>query len=259
MLSARFLWSGGSGIFTKSCVCKSAEGRRYSTSRTTFTAAPPPKNSCCDRTRATPLSSGTEPARRKTLVSQSAPNSFNCSGVCGKTSPKCAPGWLAVMSPTSPATYGPNVLASSSGRPVGAGAPGTTSLPASAGAAGSGSGARRGPSSPPAGTSSSLPPSRRVLAQPRAGPDPETRSKWSRRPSRSSSRTSDPVARRSASAGADVSLPARTRIPPLSPPPTTRQSLGLGACRSLFTTKALPSFRLTLTHPDGGPAPSRSS
>mmetsp|Transcript_5493 Transcript_5493/g.16503 ORF Transcript_5493/g.16503 Transcript_5493/m.16503 type:complete len:200 (+) Transcript_5493:1107-1706(+) len=180
MLSCRFLCPGSSGIFTKSSVCSSLDGVSYSTDRMTFTAAPPPTNSRCDTTLATLLSAGSEPALWKAVVSHSAPPARSCSGVWGKSSPKCAPGWLAVMSCTSPGMYGPSVRASSAGSPVGAGTSARTALAASASSGGSGSwggsGSAAAGGSPSLLSSRALPLSRLTLTQPVLGPVPARRS-----------------------------------------------------------------------------------
>mmetsp|Transcript_83094 Transcript_83094/g.185625 ORF Transcript_83094/g.185625 Transcript_83094/m.185625 type:complete len:208 (-) Transcript_83094:72-695(-) len=64
---------------------------------------------------------------------------------------------------------------------------------------------------------------RLMLTQPRSGPLPDKRSKHKRSPTSSTSHTRAPVERRSCSCGDFMSWPSRTKMPPLSPPPTTSQ------------------------------------
>mmetsp|Transcript_5799 Transcript_5799/g.17130 ORF Transcript_5799/g.17130 Transcript_5799/m.17130 type:complete len:258 (-) Transcript_5799:196-969(-) len=249
MLSARFLWPGSNGIFTKSSLCRPSEGFSYSTERRTLTAAPPPAKPRCETTLVTELSLAMDPALRNASVSHAAPLSSSCAGVWGKGSPKCSPGQLAQMSCTSPGLYGPRVHASSRGNSPGAG-PASTSLAASARSNGSGCSGI-----PHASCSRVLPLSRLKLTQPHRGPEPESRSYRSRTPSSSSSRTSAYVDSRSASAGDAVSLPVRTRMPPLSSPPITLQRPGPAATRPVLVSRSFPSFNLILTQPDLGPVP----
>mmetsp|Transcript_87162 Transcript_87162/g.241683 ORF Transcript_87162/g.241683 Transcript_87162/m.241683 type:complete len:236 (+) Transcript_87162:457-1164(+) len=65
-----------------------------------------------------------------------------------------------------------------------------------------------------------------VLIQPWGGPLPVTSRKCNRSPTRSSSSTVEPVAKRTASCGEDISRPRLTKTPPLSAPLTMSQMRG---------------------------------
>mmetsp|Transcript_74648 Transcript_74648/g.231750 ORF Transcript_74648/g.231750 Transcript_74648/m.231750 type:complete len:224 (+) Transcript_74648:314-985(+) len=63
-----------------------------------------------------------------------------------------------------------------------------------------------------------------VLIQPSSGPLPVSRRKCRRSPTRPSSSTVEPVARREAACGEDISRPCLTSTPPFSAPPTISQT-----------------------------------
>mmetsp|Transcript_72491 Transcript_72491/g.224041 ORF Transcript_72491/g.224041 Transcript_72491/m.224041 type:complete len:369 (+) Transcript_72491:220-1326(+) len=77
-----------------------------------------------------------------------------------------------------------------------------------------------------------------MLTQPVSGPSPQSFWNCKRSPSIRSSLTQAPVARRVGSCGDLVSWPSRTRMPPLSPPPTTSQRGRRGGVGGTFDLSA---------------------
>mmetsp|Transcript_8624 Transcript_8624/g.20372 ORF Transcript_8624/g.20372 Transcript_8624/m.20372 type:complete len:249 (+) Transcript_8624:1310-2056(+) len=193
----------------------------------------------------TALSSGSTPVVCIAFVSHSGPISLSILGEKGNLMPQYSPGSSKTTAALNSAIFfgrpsGPSpTLGKTSQTSGGMGCHGSFAFSCSgilggcAGCSGSsGSGAEASSAVLSLLTNSSLPGSL-ILTHPSAGPPPDTSLYFSRSPLSSSSSTSEPVERRSGSCGEPTLWPDRTRIPPLSAPPTTSHSCGiLPSCRA---------------------------